>query len=83
MEYNGPMLTIKCAACKRKLWKYDKIGQGQVLRCYKDRITRHYDTQQIGADVCCRCGKKIGVDEGDFIKMIGNTFTYTGTKRNR
>lgn len=77
------MLTIKCAACKRKLWKYDKIGQGQVLRCYKERIARAYEIAHNGADILCLCGKKIGVDEGDYIKMNGNAFTYTGTKRNR
>ena len=76
------MLTIKCAACKRKLWKYEKIGQGQVLRCYKERITRWYDTAEEGAEVLCRCGKRIGVDEGEYIKMISSAFTYTGTKRN-
>ncbi len=76
------MLTIKCAACKRKLWKYDKIGQGQVLRCYKDRIVRQYESTQVDGEVLCLCGKRIGVDEGDYIKMIGNAFTYTGTKRN-
>lgn len=39
------MLVIKCSACKRKLWKYDKVGQGQVLRCYKDRITKEYNLE--------------------------------------
>lgn len=90
------MLTIKCAACKRKLWKYDKIGQGQVLRCHKDRILRVYQEQLViteseitgaerteEAEICCQCGKRIGIDEGTYIKMIGQAFTYTGTKRNR
>lgn len=36
------MLTIRCAKCKSKLWKYDKIGQGEVLRCHKARITKWY-----------------------------------------
>ncbi len=76
------MLTIKCAACKRKLWKYEKIGQGQVLRCYKERIARWYETAEDGVAVLCLCGKRIGVDEGEYIKMIGSAFTYTGTKRN-
>ena len=26
------MLTIKCATCKRKLWKYEKFGKGEVLQ---------------------------------------------------
>jgi hypothetical protein len=36
------MLVLKCAACKKKLWRYDKIGPGGVLRCHKDRIIRMY-----------------------------------------
>ena len=76
------MLTIKCAACKSKLWKYDKIGRGAVLRCHKDRITLNYGTtEQTGDKIVCHCGKKIGIDKGPFIKMIRNTFTYTGMKR--
>ena len=76
------MLTIKCSACKRKLWKYDKIGQGQVLRCHKDRITKAYDYEQQGEKIVCLCGKPIGIDKGSSIKMIRNAFIYTGTKRN-
>ena len=76
------MLTIKCAACKRKLWKYDKIGQGQVLRCYKDRITRQYETDQRAHKIYCPCGKVIGLNKGDYIQMISKAFTYRGTKRN-
>ncbi|MEZ4707883.1 MAG: hypothetical protein R3A44_11785 [Caldilineaceae bacterium] len=76
------MLTIKCAACKRKLWKYEKIGQGKVLRCYKERIGRFYDARIGDGLAVCACGKKIGVDEGDHIKMIASAFTYSGTKRN-
>jgi hypothetical protein len=76
------VLVIKCAACKRKLWKYDKIGQGEVLRCHKDRMTRIYEVQQEGDKIKCLCGKDIGTDRGSYIKMIGKAFTYTGTKRN-
>ncbi len=76
------MLTIKCVACKRKLWKYDKIGHGRVLRCYKDRITRMGAMRLSGDKICCQCGKSIGIDKGDHIKMIDKAFVYTGTKRN-
>ncbi len=76
------MLTIKCAACKRKLWKYDKIGQGAVLRCHKDRITQNYENSQLqGHKIYCQCGKEIGIDKGKSIKMISKAFVYTGTKR--
>ena len=76
------MLTIRCAACKRKLWKYEKIGKGEVLRCYKNRITREYDSRQEGGKILCSCGKEIGIDKGSFIKMIKKGFIYSGAKIN-
>lgn len=76
------MLVIRCAACKQKLWKYDKIGQGQVLRCHKHRIIRRFRVNQKGDRVKCLCGKAIGIDKGPYIKMIAKAFIYTGTKRN-
>ena len=75
------MLTIKCAACKRKLWKYDKVGTGEVLRCHKSRIEQSYETEQEGDKVLCPCGKVIGIDKGGFIKMIKKSFVYSGQKR--
>lgn len=75
------MLTIKCAACKRKLWKYDKIGKGNVLRCHKDRITRVYQFDKDDSKILCQCGKEIGIDKGKSIKMISKAFVYSGEKR--
>lgn len=77
------MLLIRCAACKRKLWKYEKIGQGKVLRCHKSRMTRTYAYQEEAQKVKCLCGKEIGIDKGSFIKMIAKAFVYKGTKSNR
>ena len=76
------MLTLKCAGCKRKLWKYDKIGKGEVLRCYKDRIAQTFQFETHDERVRCQCGMEIGIDKGRYIKMIGKAFTYSGTKRN-
>lgn len=77
------MLTIRCAACKNKLWKYDKIGQGEVLRCHKARIKKIYSEINVekGKVKCC-CGKDIGIDKGTFFKMDPKAFVYSGTKRN-
>jgi len=75
------VLVIKCAACKKKLWKYDKIGPGEVLRCHKDRITRMYEANQEDDRIKCTCGKDIGIDKGSYVKMIGKAFTYTGTSQ--
>jgi hypothetical protein len=76
------VLVLRCAACKKKLWKYDKIGPGEVLRCHKARIIKKYAFTARNHKIQCTCGKDIGIDKGTFIKMIAKTFTYSGTKRN-
>ncbi len=77
------MLTIKCAACKAKIWRYDKIGQGEVLRCHKDRIKKVFQFEAKGHKIYCCCGKEVGIDKGSFYKMISKAFTSKGTKRNQ
>lgn len=79
------MLVISCSGCKKKLLKYDKIGQGRVLRCHKDRIKRVYSKPKYSFDdkLRCPCGMEIGIDKGSYIKMNKKAFTYTGTKRNK
>jgi len=74
------LLTIKCAACKKKLWKYEKIGSGEVLRCHKKRITKMYEIVSGEKKIKCLCGKDIGIDKGNYYKMIGKAFTYSGRK---
>ncbi|MBM9537567.1 hypothetical protein [Desulfobulbus alkaliphilus] len=76
------MLTIHCAACRKKLWRYDKIGPGEVLRCHKNRIKKMYNGQIHEHKIRCPCGKDIGIDKGTLYKMIAKAFTYKGTKRN-
>lgn len=77
------MLVLKCAACKKKLWRYDKIGPGEVLRCHKDRIRKMYQPIALEGKVRCTCGNAVGIDKGSFIKMISKAFTYSGTKRTK
>jgi len=76
------MLTIRCAACKRKLWKYEKFGKGEVLRCYKSRVEREFEFQQEQDKLLCLCGNVIGIDKGTYIKMIKKGFVYSGRKQN-
>ena len=76
------MLTIHCAACRKKLWKYEKIGHGHVVRCHKERITKTYDFTVKKHKIHCLCGKVIGIDKGSHYRMISNSFTHSGTKRN-
>lgn len=76
------MLIIRCSGCKSKLFRYDKIGKGEVLRCHKDRIKKTYCYEQTEYRLLCCCGKEIGIDKGRFFKMDRKAFTYSGTKRN-
>ena len=78
------MLTIRCARCKKKLWKYLKIGKGEVLRCHKKRITKFLNgVERDGKIYCPFCGTPIGIDKGSFYKMIAKNFIYSGTKNNK
>ena len=75
------MLLIRCARCRRKLWKYEKFGKGELLRCHKTRIIRTYQMATDGTKIICSCGKEIGNDKGNYIGMIRGAFTYSGTKQ--
>lgn len=74
------MLTVKCSKCRKKLWKYYKIGPGEVLRCHKERIQKVWTMVERDGKVWCTCGNPVGIDKGSFIKMNKNAFTYAGTK---
>lgn len=77
------MLLIRCAACRSKLWKYTKIGQGEVLRCHKERIERMFAVFEKDGKIYCPCGKEIGIDKGTFYRMIAKAFVYKGAKLNK
>lgn len=74
------MLIIKCARCKDKVLQYLKIGRGQVLRCYQQRIRKLYGTLEEGELRCGNCKNRMGIQKGGYIKMIGKEFTSSGQK---
>lgn len=76
------MLLVRCAACRAKLWKYEKRGPGEVLRCHKERIGKMYALEKSDKIVSCPCGKPVGRDRGRFISMKAGAFTCSGTKTN-
>ncbi|MCK4234007.1 hypothetical protein KAX75_06230 [candidate division WOR-3 bacterium] len=71
------MLTVKCSKCKRKLYKYLKIGKGRLWHCWRDRIVEDYTVHE-GDRVMCSCGNEIGVNKGKYIKLKQHSFTYKG-----
>ncbi|MCF7792538.1 MAG: hypothetical protein K9N09_01270 [Candidatus Cloacimonetes bacterium] len=73
------MLTLKCAKCKSKLFKYYKVGTGKVLRCYFARISKDRSIRK-NDQVLCECGNVIGKLESNCIRMKQNSFIYSGTK---
>ncbi|MGM0411027.1 MAG: hypothetical protein ACQEQF_09735 [Bacillota bacterium] len=79
------ILTIKCAKCKSKIFKYEKIGKGKVLRCWKNRITRVYEGKEDeGKLICGNCNNILGElkenNRGKYYDMNRDEFTYTGKK---
>jgi len=73
------MISIKCAKCKRKVFKYLKIGKGRLLHCWKERIIEDHSVRD-GNEIKCQCGNLIGIDEGKWIKMKQRSFIYSGTR---
>lgn len=71
-------MTIKCAKCKQKLFKYMKIGKGKLLHLWPERIKEDYSVRE-GNQVKCTCGNLIGIDEGKRIKLRRRAFIRSGT----
>jgi len=73
------MLTIKCARCNQKIFRYVKIGKGKLWHCWKGRIVEDFSIHS-GKNVFCKCGNLIGVDEGKWIKLKQHSIVTSGTK---
>jgi hypothetical protein len=71
------VLTIRCAKCKRKIFRYFKLGKGRVLHCWKNHIEKDCSTRE-GNRVLCKCGNLIGIEQDKYIKMRQAAFFHTG-----
>lgn len=74
------MLIMKCAACRKKLFRYRKIGSGEVHRCHKDRIERVFSVTEREDGIYCECGRRVGMDRGTYYTMVKKAVTYSGEK---
>ncbi|OYD14926.1 hypothetical protein CH333_07040 [candidate division WOR-3 bacterium JGI_Cruoil_03_44_89] len=72
------MIIVKCAKCKRKVFKYLKIGKGKLWHCWKERIIEDYSVRN-GDEVRCKCGNLIGIEQRKWVKLKQHSFTYSGT----
>ena len=78
------ILTIKCAKCKDKILKYNKIGSGQVLRCWESKIKTIYGELKNEKLYCPNCNNLIGevktAKGKNYVAMRKKQFTYSGHK---
>ena len=62
------ILTIECKNCGKEIIRYVKIGKGNLIRCWKNRIiSKNYSLKD--KKVICFCNEIIGIDEGLWIKL--------------
>jgi hypothetical protein len=73
------VIVVKCAQCKSKIFKYQKVGKGRIWHCWKDKITQDYSVRDEN-EVKCQCGNLIGIVEGKRIKMKQYSFTCSGAR---
>ncbi|MEA1924483.1 MAG: hypothetical protein U9M95_01290 [Candidatus Altiarchaeota archaeon] len=55
-------IDVKCGRCGGKIFRYLKIGKGELRHCWNKRILQDYSIRD-GKKVFCSCGNLIGVEE--------------------
>ena len=66
---NTKVMTIRCKKCNQKVFKYLKIGKGNLLKAYKSKIQSKYFLIENDYMVC-KCGHKLAIDLDSHFKMI-------------
>jgi hypothetical protein len=72
------MITVRCIKCKRMIFKYKKVGKGNLWHCWKNRIKQD-NSVHCGNEIRCACGNLIGIEEEKWIKMKQHSFEISGT----
>lgn len=76
------ILVVSCGYCKHDIAKYQKVGKGNLLRMYIDRIIKSSIdlSKDQGALLCPNCGKLLATrmtlkkENKEVYKMIRSTF---------
>lgn len=53
MKGNTRMIDIYCNGCRAQLYRYRKVGQGHLVKCYEDEITKDFTNGDLK---CPECG---------------------------
>jgi len=72
------VIHIRCAKCRAKIMRYNKIGRGRVLKCWTSRIGQLHGVIEDDVLKCRRCGHAIGTVAQGCIRMKQSAFTYGG-----
>ncbi len=75
-------ISIHCAACRTRLYKYRKGGTGSLVKCIPERILKDY-TQ---GDLCCPAcaqpfAREVGMGGRTVYKIIGGKVFTKGMRR--
>ncbi len=66
-------VSISCAKCKAKLYKYKKGGTGSLIKCFQERITQDFTAQKGVCPECNTIFAREAIIRGvPALKMIGN-----------
>jgi hypothetical protein len=76
------MITIKCAKCRNKLFKYHKVGKGKVIHCWDAKVIKDYTVAK-NPEIFCVCGNLIGKRVPKGVRMKQNAFTCSGNITNK
>jgi hypothetical protein len=75
----GPSKTVDiyCKACNYQLFKYRKGGNGALIKCFKERISKDYTSQPC---ICPSCQNQFAreclIRGTPAFKMIGGKVWY-------
>ena len=72
------MITVSCKQCGRDIFRYQKIGKGKLLHCWKMRISTDNSIHD-GDCITCPCGNVIGWDSGRKINLERGNISMSGT----
>ncbi|GAA0300089.1 hypothetical protein GCM10009128_18850 [Psychrosphaera haliotis] len=67
-------VTIYCKKCQQILFKYKKGGKGALIKCFKERITKDYTTEN------CTCPQCNSVFARDTLVRGTPAFKFIGGK---
>jgi len=49
---NVHIVKIYCAKCRTLLYKYQKVGNGHLVKCYKDKIIKDFTEGDLKCSNC-------------------------------